>query len=60
LLVGGEAVAIRPGRPHIRGKVEVASPRSVVLVLRGGTRCRLSRHGWRVGPVVGAQSIRDI
>jgi hypothetical protein len=60
LLLGDEAVATHPGRPPIRGKVEAASPRSVVLVLRGGRKRRLSRSAWKVGPVVGTQVIRDI
>ena len=60
LLLGHEAVATRPGRPPIRGKVEAASPRSVVMVLRGGTKRRLSRSAWKVGPVVGTQRVRKI
>jgi hypothetical protein len=40
-LLGDEAVATRPGRPPIRGKVEAASPRSVVMgcAAEGSTGC---------------------
>jgi hypothetical protein len=37
-----------------------ASPRSVVMVLRGGKKCRLSRSVWNVGPVVATQYVRNI
>jgi hypothetical protein len=60
LVLGHTAVATRPGRPPIRGKVEAASPRSVVMVLSGGRKRRLSRSVWSVAPVVGTQAIRDI
>ena len=60
LVLGHMAVAIRRGRPPIRGKVEAASPRSVVMVLSGGRKRRLSRSVWSVAPVVGTQAIRDI
>jgi hypothetical protein len=60
LVLGHMAVATRPGRPSIHGKVEAASPRSVVMVLSGGRKRRLSRSAWKVGPVVGTQFIRDI
>jgi hypothetical protein len=60
LVLGNAAVATRPGRPAIRGKVEAASPRSVVIVLRGGRKRRLSRSVWSVAPVVGTQYVRDI
>jgi hypothetical protein len=58
LVLGHEAVATRSGRPAIRGKVEAASPRSVVMVLPGGRKRRLSRSAWSVGPVVAIS--RDI
>jgi hypothetical protein len=60
LTLGQTAVAVRPGCPAIRGKIEAASPRSVVIVLRGGRKCRLSRSVWRVAPVVATQLVRDI
>jgi hypothetical protein len=60
LTLGNEAVAIRPGCLPIRGKVQAASPHSVVMWLRGGKKRRLSRSAWRVGPVVGTQVILDI
>jgi hypothetical protein len=60
LLLGDEAVATRPGRPPMRGRVEAASPRSVVLVLPGGRKRRLSRSVWKVGRVVGTQRVRKI
>jgi hypothetical protein len=60
LVLGDMAVATRPGRPAIRGKVEAASPRSVVIVVRGGRKRRLSRSVWRVAPVVATQVLRDI
>jgi hypothetical protein len=60
LVLGDAAVATRPGRPAIRSKVEAASPRSVVMVLRGGKKRRLSRSVWSVGPVVATQYVRDI
>ena len=37
-----------------------ASPRSVVMVLSGGRKRRLSRSVWRVAPVVATQVLRDI
>jgi hypothetical protein len=40
--------------------VEAASPRSVVMVLRGGKKRRLSRSVWSVGSVVATQYVRDI
>ena len=60
LVLGHMAVATRPGRLPIRGKVEAASPRSVVMVLSGGRKRRLSRSAWSVAPVVGTQEIRDL
>jgi len=60
LVLGHMAVATRPDCITIRGKVEAASPRSVVIVLRGGRKRRLSRSVWRVAPVVGTQMLRDI
>ena len=60
LVLGHMAVATRPGGPPIRGKVEAASPRSVVMVLSGGRKRRLSRSAWSVAPVVGTQEIRDL
>jgi hypothetical protein len=60
LVLGHMAVATRPDRPPIRGKVAAASPRSVVMVLRGGKKRRLSRSKWRVAPVVATQVVRDI
>src|SRR6476619_7064035 len=60
LVLGDAAVATCPGRPAIRGKVEAASPRSVVMVLRGGKKRRLSRSVWSVAPVVATQYVRDI
>jgi hypothetical protein len=60
LVLGHMAVATRPGRPPIRGKVEAASPRSVVMVLSGGRKRRLSRSVWSVAPVVGTQVVRNI
>jgi hypothetical protein len=60
LVLGDAAVAACPGRPPIRGKVEAASPRSIVMVLRGGKKRRLSRSVWSVGPVVATQYVRDI
>jgi hypothetical protein len=60
LTLGHMAVATRPGCPPIRGKVEAASQRSVVMFLRGEKRLRLSRSVWRVGPVVATQYMRDI
>jgi hypothetical protein len=54
------AVATCPDRPPTRGTVEVASPRSVVMVLSGGRKRRLSRSAWSVAPVVGTQEIRDL
>jgi hypothetical protein len=59
LTLGDEAVATRPGYLPIRGRVEAASPYSVVMSVRGKKR-RLSRSAWRVGPVVATQVIRDI
>ena len=59
LVLGEEAVAIRSGRPPLRGKVEAASPRSVVMIV-GRKKRRLSRSVWRVGPVVATQHMRDI
>jgi hypothetical protein len=44
LVLGDAAVATCPGRPTIRGKVEAASPRSVVMMLRDGTSPRSGRH----------------
>jgi hypothetical protein len=60
LTLGDEAVATRPVYLPIRGRVEAASPHSVVMSLRGGKKRRLSRSAWRVGPVVATQVIRDI
>ena len=60
LVLGHPAVATRPGQPPIRGKVEAASPRMVVMVLHGGKRRRLSRSVWKVGRVVGTQRVRKI
>jgi hypothetical protein len=60
LTLGDEAVATRPGNLPIRGRVEAASPRSVVMCLRAGRKRRLSRVLWRVGPVVATQVVRDI
>ena len=60
LVLGHMAVATRPGRLPIRGKVEAASPSSVVMVLSGGRKRRLSRCAWNVAPVVGTQVIRDL
>jgi hypothetical protein len=56
LVLGHMAVATRSGRPPN----EAASPRSVVMVLSGGKKRRLSRSVWSVAPVVGRQAIRDI
>ena len=60
LVLGQPAVATCPGRPPIRGKVEAASPRMVVMVLHGGKKRSLSRSVWKVGRVVGTQRIRKI
>jgi hypothetical protein len=60
LTLGDEAVATRPGCLPIRGKVQAASPHSVVMSLRGGKKRKLSRSAWRVGPVVGTQYVRNI
>jgi hypothetical protein len=60
LTLGDEAVSSRPGYLPIRSRVEAASAHSVVMSLRGGTKRRLSRALWRVGPVVATQVIRDI
>jgi hypothetical protein len=59
LVLGEEAVAIRSGRPPLRGKIEATSPRSVVMIA-GRKRRTLSRSLWRIGPVVATQYMRDI
>jgi hypothetical protein len=52
IVLGGRAMALHRRNKPIRGKVVAASPMSVVLKTRRGTR-RLSRAVWAIAPIEG-------